>query len=99
MSLNEEVGAELFPGPEEQKKDPFLVEFGPNDPDDPKVKSSNPLRRSSRKPNLAYLFLIVLVCRLQMVYDHGRRSSSLECVSHKISFRTIVGHFSNTSHL
>ena len=36
-SINEEYQHRFFPGPEEQKKDPFLVEFEPDDPLNPKV--------------------------------------------------------------
>lgn len=36
--LNEEVEHDLYPGPEEQKKDPYLVEFAPDDSDNPKVR-------------------------------------------------------------
>lgn len=48
-SLNEEIGRELFPGPEEKKKDPFLVEFDEVDPENPKVGGYLPLTRSSRR--------------------------------------------------
>lgn len=36
-SINEEIEHELYPGPDEKKKDPYLVEFDPDDPMDPKV--------------------------------------------------------------
>lgn len=37
-SLNEETGRELYPGPEEKKKNFHLVEFDENDPLNPKVR-------------------------------------------------------------
>lgn len=36
-SFNEQFHHRYFPGIEEQKKDPYLVEFDPDDPLDPKV--------------------------------------------------------------
>lgn len=37
-SLNEREGRELYPGPDEQKSNPYLVEFGPDDKENPKVR-------------------------------------------------------------
>lgn len=34
----EETQVDLYPGPDEQKKQPFLVEFGPEDAMNPKVR-------------------------------------------------------------
>ena len=36
-SINEEFEHDRFPGPEEQKKHPYLVEFDPDDPLNPQV--------------------------------------------------------------
>ena len=36
-SVNEEFQHQLYPGPEEQKKDPYLVEFDLDDPLNPHV--------------------------------------------------------------
>lgn len=38
MSENEIAQLEFYPSAEESKKDPFLVEFGPDDPMNPKVR-------------------------------------------------------------
>ncbi|KLO07586.1 MFS general substrate transporter [Schizopora paradoxa] len=35
-SINEREGRELYPGPDEQKTNPYLVEFGPDDKENPK---------------------------------------------------------------
>ena len=36
-SLNGDAGRDLYPGPDEKKTHPYLVEFDENDPLDPKV--------------------------------------------------------------
>ena len=36
-SLNADAAKDLYPGPEEKKTHPYLVEFDENDPLDPKV--------------------------------------------------------------
>ncbi len=46
-SINEREGHDLFPGPDEQKSHPYLVEFGPDDKENPKVC-----------PSLLLLFLL-----------------------------------------
>lgn len=43
-SANAEAERELYPSPDEQKKHPYLVEFGPDDPENPKVCSVDPQR-------------------------------------------------------
>ena len=37
-SINEREGRELYPGPDEQKTNPYLVEFSPDDKENPKVR-------------------------------------------------------------
>lgn len=42
-SVNREEGGDLYPGPDEKKKHPYLVEFDDNDPLNPKVRSFHTL--------------------------------------------------------
>lgn len=68
-SVNEEFQHHLFPGPEEQKEDPYLVEFDPGDPLNPKV-------RHRRLPlNAATYVLPVLLYRT----GHGHTDGILQC--------------------
>ena len=61
---NEEVEHELYPGPEERKKDPYLVEFDPDDKMNPKVYFS------AFPSHTAYTTLTTL-CRTGLVYIGG----------------------------
>lgn len=39
QKMDEQEDRDLFPGSEDQERDPYLVEFSPDDPENPKVCS------------------------------------------------------------
>lgn len=72
---NEETQHDLYPGPDEQTKHPFLVEFEPNDPMNPKVKMYKSLNNRVR-----LIYSTELVKALQMVYNSLRWDFGAQCV-------------------
>lgn len=61
--------------PDEQTKHPFLVEFEPNDPMNPKVKMYKSLNNRVR-----LIYSTELVKALQMVYNSLRWDFGAQCV-------------------
>lgn len=56
-SVNEQFHHRYFPGAEEQKKDPYLVEFDPDDPLNPMVRW-NPLCGMSSRLKLSRIGVV-----------------------------------------
>ena len=76
-----ERARELYPGPEEQKADPYLVEFEPGDPENPMVRTPHELI-----PCLAWHMVLIFLLSLElvqpqeMVFNTSRRDAGLKCV-------------------
>ena len=76
-SLNSQTGRDLYPGPGEQKKHPYLVEFDVDDPLNPKVRN----RRASIFIFVYASMHTVMVKNLPMVSDDAWRCTGFERVS------------------